>query len=299
MDLRQLEYFVTVARLGHFTQSAEQLYVGQPALSQAIRRLERELGVELLNRAVHPIQLTSAGSALLPYAERAVEAVMSAREEFGLIGGAPSGRVTVGAMASVGPVESVITEFARLYPNVDVVLREGITGELVGQLVNGQVDAVIATLIRPLPAGIESVIVFSEPMLLMAPKDSGLQDGVRIQDLDGCVLLMPSQGSGVRMVIETGLEKAGIHWRRGPESNDVQRQRVLVSEGVGLAIVPQSAVPVGTAPVKFFELGDNMRREVALMWARDRRHTSSIRAFLDVARRELTNSGMEPGENHH
>src|SRR4051812_42489101 len=104
MDLRQLEYFVTVARLGHFTQSAEHLYVGQPALSQAIRRLERELGVELLNRSAHPIELTSAGRALFPHAERAVEAVASARDEFGLMGGAPSGRVTVGAMASVGPV---------------------------------------------------------------------------------------------------------------------------------------------------------------------------------------------------
>src|SRR5690606_29955974 len=111
-------------------------------------------------RGTHPIELTAAGRALYPHAERAVEAVASARDEFGLMGGAPSGRVTVGAMASVGPVEAVITEFDRLYPGVDVVLREGITGRLIEELVSGQVDAVIATLIRPLPQRIASVIVF-------------------------------------------------------------------------------------------------------------------------------------------
>lgn len=292
MDLRQLEYFVTVARLGHFTQSAEHLYVGQPALSQAIRRLERQLGVELLNRSVHPIELTSAGRALLPYAQRAVEAVAEAREEFGLVGGAPSGRVTVGAMASVGPVEQVIAEFDRLYPDVDVVLREGITGSLIADLVAGQVDAVIATLIRPLPARVESAIVFSEPMVLMAPLESPFEQGVQLADLDGQTFLMPAEGSGVRMVTEAGIEKSGIKWRRGPESNDVQRQRVLVSQGVGLAIVPASAMPVGSAPVKFLEFAEPMRREVALMWARDRRHSSSIRSFLEVARAELTMFGM-------
>lgn len=288
MDLRQLEYFVTVARLGHFTQSAEQLHVGQPALSQAIRRLERELGVELLNRATRPIELTSAGRALFPHAERAVEAVASARDEFGLMGGTPSGRVTVGAMASIGPVESVIKEFDRLYPNVDVILREGITGQLIADLVSGQVDAVIATLIRPLPSVIASAIVFSEPMMLMTARGSRFRDGVMLSELEGETLLMPAPGSGVRMVVEAGIERAGIRWRRGPESNDVQRQRVMVSQGIGVAIVPRSAMPVGSAPVDFFELGDSLSREVALMWARDRRHTSSIKAFLDVARRELT-----------
>lgn len=292
MDLRQLEYFVTVARLRHFTQSAEHLYVGQPALSQAIRRLERQLGVELIDRSVQPIELTSAGHALLPYAQRAVEAVAQAREEFGFAGTTPSGRVTVGAMASVGPVEGVIAEFDRLYPDVDVVLREGITRGLITDLVAGQVDAVIATLIRPLPARVESVIVFSEPMLLMVPNTASFEQPIRLADLEGQTFLMPAEGSGVRTVIESGLEKSGIKWRRGPESNDVQRQRVLVSQGVGLAIVPASAMPVGSAPVNFIEFAEPMRREVALMWARDRRQSSSIRAFLEVARSQLTKFGM-------
>jgi len=292
MDLRQLEYFVAVARLGHFTQSAEELHVGQPALSQAIRRLERELGVELLNRSAHPIELTSAGRALFPYAERAVEAVASARDEFGLMGGAPSGRVTVGALASVGPVELVITEFDRLYPAVDVVLREGITGQLISELASGQLDAVIATLIRPLPPTVASTIVFSESMVLMAPPETDLVEPVSLRDLDGQTLLMPAPGSGVRAVVGSAVDRAGINWRQGPESNDVQRQRVMVSQGVGMAIVPRSAMPVGSAPVRFLELADPLTREVALMWTRDRRHSSSIRAFLDVARKELTAYGM-------
>jgi DNA-binding transcriptional LysR family regulator len=95
----------------------------------------------------------------------------------------------------------------------------------------------------------------------------------------------------VRAIIEPALEAAGIRWREGPGSNDVQRQRVVVSQGVGVALVPRSAMPVGTAPVEFFELRDPLWREAALMWRRDLRQSSSIRAFLDVARYQLRSYG--------
>lgn len=291
MDLRQLEYFVTVARLGHFTRSAEHLYIGQPALSQAIRRLESELGVLLFDRSVHPIGLTAAGKALLPHAESVMASIGAIRDEFGLVGGAPSGRVTVGALAAVGPVELVIAEFDRMFPDVDIVLKEGVTSRLIQDLSMGQLDVVIATSVRPLPPNIDQAVVFSESMVLMAPPGSGFRDGLSMKDLDGVTFLLPSEGSGVRAILEPALDSAGIAWRRGPESNDVQRQRSVISQGVGVSIVPKSAMTVGTAPVEFYELADPPKREVALMWRKDIRPSSTVRAFLEVAGRRLMKYG--------
>ena len=79
MDLRQLEYFAAVARHRHFTRAAEELYVTQPALSQQVRRLERELGLELLKRTSSGVEVTPAGQELLTRAEAILADVGRAR----------------------------------------------------------------------------------------------------------------------------------------------------------------------------------------------------------------------------
>lgn len=291
MDLRQLEYFVTVAKLGHFTQAADQLHVGQPALSQAIRRLERELGGELLDRTSHPIVLTSAGRALLPHAQRAVEAVNAARDEFGLVGGEPRGRVALGVLAMLGPAEQIISAFHRAHPEVLLVMKEAVTSTLIHDLVSGQLDAVLATLIDPLPREIEHHIAFTEPLVLMAPVGWTDRSRVSIRELDGEVVLLASEGGGVRSIVEAALRRYSVHWRPGPETNELARQRYLTAEGVGFTIVPQRVAEVAGGPdVAFIELEEPISRDVALMWQGQRRHSSSVREFLEVARAVLDSS---------
>jgi len=288
MDLRQLEYFVAVAKLGHFTRAADHLHVGQPALSQAIRRLEREFGSELLDRTSHPIGLTSAGRALLPHAERVVEAVSAAREEFGLVGGEPHGRVALGVMAMLGPAEQLITEFHRVHPDVVLVMREEVTSVLIQELVTGQLDAVLATRIDPLPRQIEYQVAFSEPLVLMTPPGWTDKPQVNIRELDGEVILLPSEGGGVRRIVESALRRHSVRWRPGPETNELARQRYLTADGVGLTIVPQRVAAIPGGPeVDFIAIEDPPSRDVALMWDAQRRHSSSVREFLRHARAAL------------
>ena len=293
MDLRQLEYFVTVGRLGHFTQAADHLHIGQPALSQAIRRLERELGSELLDRTSHPIGLTSAGRALMPHAERAVEAVNAARDEFGLVGGKPHGRVALGVMAMLGPAEQIITEFHRLHPDVLLVMKEAVTSTLIEELLSGQLDAVLATRVDPLPRQIEYQTAFTEPLVLMAPRGWAERDRISIRELDGEVVLLSSEGGGVRSIVETALRRYSVNWRPGPETNELARQRYLTADGVGFTIVPQRVAALQGGPdVDFIELEEPISRDVALMWQGQRRHSASVREFLAVARSVLDSGSL-------
>src|SRR3954453_16645474 len=98
MELRQLRYFAAVARHRHFTRASEELHVAQPGLSQQIRRLERELGVELLSRTTRQVALTQAGELMLPRAQRVLAEVDTARAEVDDLIGLARGRVAVGTL---------------------------------------------------------------------------------------------------------------------------------------------------------------------------------------------------------
>src|SRR4026209_172495 len=101
MDIRQLQYFLTVARLRHFTQAAEELRVAQPALSKQIRQLEYDLGVRLFERTSRRVQLTAAGTALVERAERILIDMDHIRSEMGEFAGLLRGELAIGALPAV------------------------------------------------------------------------------------------------------------------------------------------------------------------------------------------------------
>src|SRR5918999_4938752 len=105
MELRQLEYFAAVVRHGQFTRASRALSVAQPAVSQQIKRLEAELGLELLRRTTREVELTDAGAVLLKRAHRVLAEIEAASQELSEISGLLRGTVEIGAL----PVSSIDT----------------------------------------------------------------------------------------------------------------------------------------------------------------------------------------------
>src|SRR2546430_10553165 len=105
MELRQLEYFVTVAEEANFTRAAVRLHVAQPGVSAQVRGLERELGEELLDRSGRTVRLTEVGAAVLPYARAALGAVAGAHDVVAEFTGLVRGHVNVGMVTSVSTHE--------------------------------------------------------------------------------------------------------------------------------------------------------------------------------------------------
>ena len=187
MELRQLEYFVAVARHRHFTRAAADVSVAQPALSQQIRKLEAELGTDLFRRTTRRVELTDAGELLLPRARTILAEVESARQEVSELEGLLRGHVEIGSLplASLG-VPSMLQEFRRLYPGIGIHLHEQAVDVVLAMLRRGELDLTFAA-VSPGEAGsgLDAQLLYSEDLVaVMAPEHelAGRQT-VRVSEL--------------------------------------------------------------------------------------------------------------------
>ncbi|QLE70483.1 LysR family transcriptional regulator [Streptomyces rectiverticillatus] len=143
MELRQLRYFVTVAEELHFGRAAERLVIGQPAVSQQIRRLERELKIELFDRTPRIVRLTAAGQAFLPAARAVLAAEDSARAVAAELTGGGRGVFRLGTITGLGErLDRVLEAFGEHAPGVRVELVALPVRERLARLADGRLDAV-------------------------------------------------------------------------------------------------------------------------------------------------------------
>src|SRR3954469_7236765 len=139
MELRQLEYFVTVAEEANFTRAAERIHVAQPAVSAQVQRLERELGQPLLDRSRRTVRLTAAGEAALPYARAALAAVADIHVAVEELTQLVRGTVTIGAVTSHSvDLPSLLADFHADHPNVEITLSTDSSDALIDKVQSGQ-----------------------------------------------------------------------------------------------------------------------------------------------------------------
>ena len=144
MDLRQIEYFLVVARQQNFTRAARAMGLAQPALSQQMKRLEEELGVILLDRSTRPLTLTEAGHAFEVRAERILADARLAREEMREYAGVGRGKLVIGALPALAAwLPGVLATFHAAHPLTEMILREENTEELARLVGSGQLDLAV------------------------------------------------------------------------------------------------------------------------------------------------------------
>src|SRR5919107_5063842 len=163
MELRQLEYLVAVAEDASFTRAAERLHVAQPGVSAQIRRLERELGHELLDRT-GGVTPTAVGAAVLPHARAALAAIASVRQAVDEVAGLLRGRAAMGVVTSYSApdVPALLASFRRRHPGVDITLREGASDALADAVRDGALDLALVSVPAGGLPGLESQVVTEE-----------------------------------------------------------------------------------------------------------------------------------------
>lgn len=298
MELRHLRYFVVLAHRLHFTQAAEELAIAQPALSQQIQALERELGVRLFERTSRHIHLTPAGQALLVHAERMLALADTLSAEMRAYSSVQRGRLRIGLLQSLGTswLSGLLARFHARYEGIEMVLHEDVTEPMVEQLEEGRLDLAwmhSIGLVFPqavLPKQIEVKAIFTESVLLGGVSHHQLaqQKHVAWSSLQAEKFILFKPGSGLRQVVLHLAQQAGFRPQIIFESGDIGSIRALVSEGVGISVFPQSAIDMPGRTIVPIDLSPALpHRTIQLAWHRQRASTPTIQAFLDFVQEDI------------
>jgi DNA-binding transcriptional LysR family regulator len=246
MELRQLEYLVTVVEEASFTRAAARLHVAQPGVSAQIRQLERELGQTLLDRTSQGVRLTEAGAAVLPYARAALAAVPGARQAADELSGLLRGHLTIGTVGSISSpdvdVPALLAGFHADHPGVDISLIVGTSDELLAAVRTGEIDLAFAGLGSTAPADIGIHVLTSEPLAAVVVRTDPLaaQSVIALTALAGRTLIALPRGTGLRSCIDDACLAAGFTPSIALEAADPRVVAELAARGLGVGIVPRA-----------------------------------------------------------
>jgi DNA-binding transcriptional LysR family regulator len=273
-----------VVRHRHFTRAADELHVAQSALSHQVRRLEQELGMELLQRTTRSVAPTEAGELVAARARAVLAETAALRGEIDELRGLTRGHVNVGAMLFGGRLDipATLARFTASFPDVEVGLREGTAQRMLEMLADGSLDVAFALEVRP-PDGIERLEVSSEELAVATAPDHALAgtEPLPIQALAGNRLIAFEHGSSTREVVDAALARARVQPEIALEANDFALLRSLVAQGLGVAILPRSFLERPGPPVAFRPLSPPLRMKVVLWWRRARRLSPAAQAFVE------------------
>lgn len=289
MELHQLAYFVAVAEEGSFTRAAERLHVAQPGVSAQVKRLERELGQQLLDRSGRTVRLTDVGAAALPHARAALAAVQGVREAVEELAGLVRGQVAIGMVTSAGPVglPDLLAGFHERYPAVEITLSEADSETMLAGLREGRLDLAVVGISTAPPPGIGTQVLLEEPFLAVTAASGPLsdRDEVGIPELDGVALMALPKGTGLRTALDAAFAREGRTPRIAFEAADPNVLVQLAVRGLGVAIVPESLARYHQAELRIIGLGGpGLRGALALAWRTEGPLSPAARALIAFAR---------------
>ncbi len=286
----RLRVFRLVARHLNFSRAAEELLLTQPAVTQQIKALEEELGLPLFDRAGGHIQLTPAGQALLPYAEKLKEL---AAEAFGAVSqasGEEAGELSIGASQTIGQylLPKMIAEYLALHSKVHITACSGNTDAMLESLIARKIQ--LALIEGPeLRKDLRIEPFLEDHMVLVVPSGhewAGLD--IELESLKKEPILMREFGSGSRRVVEQALDNAGLKRKSLSVSMELDSTEGLLSAveaGLGVAFVSRWAVrnqlALGTlklAHVRKLKLS----RRFSLAYPAGPEPAGNVKAFRDL-----------------
>jgi DNA-binding transcriptional LysR family regulator len=241
MELRQLEYLATVAETGSFTRAAEQLLVSQPGVSAQIRKLERELGQDLLDRSGRSVRLTEVGKAVLPHARAALGAVDAVKQTVSELTGLLRGRAAIGMVTSPNvDLPGILAGFHRRHPLVEIALTEGSSDQLLDDVRTGRLDTAIVSIGLATPPGIHIQVIVDQPIVAAVSHDHELadRDAIPLAELSGHPLICLPRGTGLRARLDDACSAAGLRPVIAFEASAPEVLADLAGHGLGAAILP-------------------------------------------------------------
>jgi DNA-binding transcriptional LysR family regulator len=242
--LAQIEAFLAVARHGSMREASGGLSVGQPAMTARIQALETELGVELFTRTPRGMRLTEAGLVFLPYAERAVDALLDGSQLVGDVGRGLAGELVIGAAPAVSAyvLPHVLARFARERPWVRLKVRTGHSEEVIEMVVRGDVRLGVVRQYRDARVDIQPLYT-DELVTVARPGEPGTGDGpISPGEMAGTRFIVFARSSAYYDLTDSLLREAGVSSRNVMEVDNIEAAKRMAEQGLGIALLPSTAV---------------------------------------------------------
>lgn len=291
MDLLQLKYFQTVARYQHVTQAANELNISQPSLSILIKRLERELGIQLFNHTGRNIELSQAGKTFLSHVNQLFSELDSAKYELKKLSGLQDNKVSL-ATTSTRFLSGLLKDFLSLHPEVGIRQFTAAIEIMRDSLLNEKIDYCISS--PPIEGpGIECIELFNDEILLCLPANHPLarKKSIHLREVADEKFISLMDGYSFREVTDNLCNLAGFNPNVVFEC-DTMLMSELLQINRGIALVPKSAQETFPNPaLVFLQIEEPIcRRRIGLSWLQGRYLSKAARSFQELTIHYYKNS---------
>ncbi len=290
IQLVQVEGFLEVARRGSVSRAAEALFITQPTLTARLHGLERELGTPLFLRTPQGMRLTDAGRAWIPFAERALRALVEGRDALEQVKSASAGHLMVAAAPAVSTylLPELLERFVAAHPRVEVSVRTGHSEDVVDLVLRDEVQIGIGRAIRH--PELELRPFHTEDLALVCAPDHPFtrRTAVPMAEVAGQKLIMFDRTSSYYEITQAAFLSAGVKLRGlMMDLDSIEAAKKMVERGLGVALVPATAVAreveAGTLCIIRMEDAPPMQNTIVAFRRRDAGPPEGIvAAFLEL-----------------
>ncbi|HLZ94590.1 MAG TPA: LysR family transcriptional regulator [Candidatus Dormibacteraeota bacterium] len=243
-QLLHVEGFLEVARRGSVSRAAEALFITQPTLTARLHALENELGVKLFLRTPRGMRLTEAGHAWVPYAERAMRALVEGRDALDQVMTASAGHLMLAAAPAVSTylLPELLERFVAMHPRVEVSVRTGHSEDLVTLVLRDEVQIGLGRVIQH--PELEIRPFHKEELVLVCAPDHAFvkRRTVTMADVTNEKLIMFDRTSSYYEITHSAFAAAGVRLKHYMELDSIEAAKKMVERGLGVALLPATAV---------------------------------------------------------
>jgi LysR family transcriptional regulator, transcription activator of glutamate synthase operon len=287
MELRQIRYFLEVARLEHVTEASHELHVAQSAVSRQIIKLEAELGVQLFIHEGRKVKLTPIGRTFRSYMEQVMKVLDHAQQEINEFLDPKRGTIRIGFPSSLAAnmIPSVISAFREQYPQVRFQLQHGSYRELIDWVIKGEMNLAF---MGPVPVNEEHIqtdILFYENIMALLPASHPLasKSSLKLKELEHDSFVLFPKGYVLREIVVSACARIGFKPKIAFEGDDLDAIKGLVAAGLGLTLLPEIAMDdnIPNATVRLPISEPEVIRDVGVITPLNRDLPPTERLFYD------------------
>jgi DNA-binding transcriptional LysR family regulator len=289
MEFRHLRTIVAVARHRSFTKAAEELHLAQSAISQQIRRLEAEIGIEVFRRTSRSVEVTEEGKLVLAHAHRVLAEVDDLHSQLEELTGLLRGTLRIGGAWPFGPYDlyGVLAEFRAQHPGVAISMIEDTQEEMLAMVREDELDCAFAS-VDPDAIGQDfaGTLLWEDEFVVVTAVEHPLAERshVTFEQLASEDLITHRDNSALRRRLEATLGRRGLEPRIAFICTEMNAVRALASKGLGVAVLPRSVAEEEGPPIVLRPFRpEPVTWPIALVWRATRRQPPAVKAFLAAA----------------